>query len=120
MYGRLISVEVFQTLHGHRVGSQVCAFVVLEFLYQPVDDSLVEVITAQVGITVGGQYLEHTATELKDRDIECTTTKVEYGNLHIFVGLVNTVSQCSSRRLVYDTFNVQTSNLTSFLRSLTL
>ena len=42
-----------QTLHSHRILSQVGTFVVLELLYQPVDDYLVEVITTQVSITVG-------------------------------------------------------------------
>ncbi len=35
------------------------------------------VITAQVSITVSRKYFEYTTTKLKDRDIECTTTKVE-------------------------------------------
>ena len=109
-----------QTLHSHRVGCQVGTFVVLELLYQPVDDSLVEVITTQVSITVGRKHFEYAATELQDRDIERTTTQVEYGDLHIFVGLIHTVSQGGCGRFVYNTLNVQTCNLTGFLRSLTL
>ena len=41
-----------QTLHSHRICCQICTFIILEFLYQPVDDYLVEVITTQVSITV--------------------------------------------------------------------
>ena len=73
-----------------------------------------------MGITIGGQHLEHTTTELQDRDIKCTTTKVEHSNLHVLVSLVNTVCQRSGSRLVHDTLNVQAGNLTSLLGSLTL
>ena len=109
-----------QTLHSHWVSSQVSTFVVLEFLSQPVDDYLVEVVTTEVSVTVCRQYFEYTATEFEDRDIECTTTEVEYSYLHVLVSLVDTVSQSSSSRFVYDTLHFQTCNLTSFLSSLTL
>ena len=108
---------LLQTLHSHRVLAEIYAFFSLEAISQPVDDYLVEVITTQVSITIGRKYLEYAATELQDRDIECTTTKVEYSNL---VSLVTPVSQSCSCRLIYDTLNVQTCNLTSLLCSLTL
>ena len=112
--------SLLQTLHGHRVCLQVGTLVVLELLYQPVDDSLVEVITTEVGVTIGAEHLEHTAAELQDGDIECTATEVEHGNLHIFVSLVDTVSQSGSRRLIDDTLHIEACNLASLLRSLTL
>ena len=56
-----------------------------DYLGQEVTEA---VITAQVSITVSRKYFEYTTTKLKDRDIECTTTKVEYSNLHIFVSLI--------------------------------
>ena len=111
---------LLQTLHSHRILAEIYAFLSLEAISQPVDDYLVEVITTQVSITIGRKYLEYAATELKDRDIECTTTQVEYGNLHILVSLVNTVSQSCGCRLINDTLNVQTCNLTSLLSCLTL
>ncbi|CDB58410.1 putative uncharacterized protein [Bacteroides ovatus CAG:22] len=110
----------FQTLQSHRILSQVSTFVVLEFLYQPIDDYLVEVITTQVSVTICRKYFKHTTTKFEDRDIECTTTKVEYSNLHIFVSLIQTVSKSCGCRFVYNTFYFQTSNLSGFLSSLTL
>ena len=110
----------FQTLHSHRIFCQIRTFVIFEFLYQPVNDYLVEIITTQVGITISRKYFKHTTTKFKDRDIECTTTKVEYSNLHIFVSLIKTISQSSSCRFVHNTFHFQTCNLTSFFSSLTL
>ena len=112
--------SLLQTLHGHRITLQVCAFVILELLYQPVNDHLVEVITTEVGITIGREHLEHATTKLQDRDIERTTTEVEHGDLHILVGLIHTVSQSGGCRLVHDTLHIQTGNLTSLLGSLTL
>ena len=73
-----------------------------------------------MGITIGSEHLKHAATELEDRDIERTTTKVENSDLHVLVGFVHTVSQSGSRRLVDDTAHLQTSDLTSLLGSLTL
>src|SRR5699024_8412875 len=103
----------FQTLQSHRILSKIGTFVFLEFFNQPINDYLVEIITTQVSVTVCIKYFEHTATELKDRNIKCTSTKVEYGNLLIFVSLVKTIGQRSSRRFVYDTFYFQSGNLTS-------
>ena len=73
-----------------------------------------------MGVTVGREHLEHTATELEDRDIEGTATEVEHGNLHVLVGLVDTVGERSSCRLVHDTLHLQAGNLTSLLGCLTL
>ena len=73
-----------------------------------------------MSVTIGGEYFKHTATELEDRDIECTATEVEHGNLHILVGLVNTIGKGSRSRLINDTANIQSGNLSSFLGGLTL
>ena len=110
----------FQTLHSHRVGCQIRTFIVLKLLYQPVDDSLVKVVTTQVSITVGRQYFEHAATEFQDRNIKCTTTQVEHSHLHVFVGFVDTVSQSCCCRFIHNTFYIQTCNLSGFFRCLAL
>ena len=71
-------------------------------------------------ITVGRFNLKYAVTEFHDRNIECTATKVEYGNLHILVLLVKTISEGSCSRLVDDTLYIKTGNLTCLLGSLTL
>ena len=81
---------------------------------------MVEVITAKVGITVGRFYFEYAVAEFENRDIECTATKVEYGNLHILVRFVEAVGKSCCGRFIYDTANVETGNLACFLGSLTL
>ena len=67
MNGRLISVErarqldlrllggLLQALQGHPVLGEVDPLVALELLDQPVDDALVEVVAAEVGVTVRGR-----------------------------------------------------------------
>ena len=82
----------FQTLQCHRVSFQISTFVLFKLFCQPVNDNLVKVITTKVSITVCRKNFEHATTELKNRDIECTTTKVEHCNLHIFVCLIHTIS----------------------------
>ena len=109
-----------QTLERHRILPQVDAVLVTEFLGQPVDDLVVEVITAQVRITVGGLHFEDAVAEFQDGDIERTATEVEHGHLHILVLLVEAVSQCSGRRLVDDSLHVETGDFACLLRRLTL
>src|SRR5207248_3138204 len=65
---------LLQTLECLPVVAQIDALVLLELVDEPVDDPDVEVVTAEVGVTVGGLYLEHTLAELQDRDFECSTT----------------------------------------------
>ncbi len=73
-----------------------------------------------MSITVGRQYLEYASAKLQDGDIERTTTKVEYGNLHVLVGLVNTIGQSGGCRLVDDTLDVEACYLACLFGGLTL
>ena len=72
----------------------------------------------------GYQLLEKATQEdvakLEDRDIESTAAKVIDGNLHILVLLVETVGKGCRGRLVDDTLDIKTGNLTGFLGSLAL
>ncbi len=113
--------SLFQTLHSHRVFRQIgTAVLILELLNEPVDNTMVEVITAQVGITVGSLYFEDAVAQLQYGYIVCTTTAVEDHNLHILFRLVQTVSQSGCSRFVHNTAYVQTRNLTCLFGSLTL
>jgi hypothetical protein len=79
----------------------------------------VKVLTTKVGVTVGGLDLEDTVLDLEDRDIESTTAKIIDGDNAVSL-LLETVSKGSSSRLVDDTEDVETGNLTSILGALTL
>ena len=110
----------FQALHGHGVGFKVGTFIVLKFFDEPVDDHLVEVVTTEVGVAVGGEHFKHTAAKFEDRDIKRTATKVEHGNLHVLVGLVYAISESGCRRFVDDALHFKSGNLTGFLGGLAL
>jgi len=57
-------------LQGHGVFPEVEAFFFLELVGQPIDDGMVEVISAKVSVTIGRFYFEDTFAELEDRDVE--------------------------------------------------
>ena len=112
---------LFESLHSHSVFAKVCATVLaLELLYEPVDNAVIEVITTQVSITIGSFHLKYAVAQFEHRYVVCTTTAVEYYDLHVFVALVKTVCQSSSCWLVHDTANIQTCDLACLFGSLTL
>ena len=106
---------------GHRVLLQVDAAVLRgELAGEPVDDDLVEVVAAEVGVTVGGHDLEDTVAELEDGDIESTAAEVEDRDLGVLVLLVKTVGQSGCGRLIDDALDVETGDLASLLGGLAL
>jgi hypothetical protein len=107
------------TLDGHTVAGKVDTGLLLELVDDVADEVNVEVLTTKVGVTVGGLDLEDTLLDLKDGDIEGTTTEIVDGDDTVSL-LLHTVGKSSSGRLVHDTENVQAGNLTSILGSLTL
>ena len=113
--------SILKSLKSHRIFLQISATILsCEFLCKPVDNLLVEVITAKMGITIRGFHFEHTVTEFHDGNIECATTEVEHSDFHILIFLVKTISKRSCSRLVDDTLYIETRDLAGFLGSLTL
>lgn len=93
----------------------------LEFVSEVSDQTVVKVLTTQVGVTGSGLDLEDTLLDGKERHIESTTTKIE--NQHVALTLdllVKTIGDGSGSRLVNDTEDVQTSDETGILGGLTL
>ena len=112
--------SLFQTLQSHSILTQVHVIVLHKLLSQPVDDLMVEVVAAQVRVTIGGLHFKHAVTQFQDGDIEGTATEVEHGHFGVCFLLVKAVCQSGSRRFVDNTFHVQTGDLTSLLGGLTL
>ncbi len=93
----------------------------LELVNEVVDESVIEILTTQVGVTSSGLDLEDTLLDGKERDIESSTTEIKDENVALTLNLlVQTVGNGSSSWLVDDTENVQASNETGILGSLTL
>ena len=64
-----------QALQGHVVLAQVNAVFFLELISDMVDDGFVEVVTTEVGVTVGGQHFDDAVADFEDRDVEGTATE---------------------------------------------
>ena len=132
MKGRLISVSwaareldlgffssLLQTLNRHRILTQIDALILLELLQQPLDQPLVDIVATQMSVAVGGLDLDHTLAHLENRDIESAAAKVVDGD-QLVSRLVQTVGQRRCRRLVDQSFHLQSSNLACVLGRLSL
>ena len=96
---------LLEALEGHLVLAQIDALILAEFFDDPVDDDLVDVISTQVGVAVGGFDFHHPLTDLQNGDVEGTTTEVENGDDLVFL-LLKAIGQGCRRRLVDDALHL--------------
>ena len=108
-----------QALSGHLILAQVDAVLSLEGVSHPVDDALVEIVAAQMGVAVGGQNFGDAVAHLNDGDIEGAAAQVVDHDL-LVIFLIDAVCQRSGGRLVDDTLDVQAGDGAGVLGSLTL
>jgi len=93
----------------------------LELLGEVVDESVVEIFTAQVSVTSSGFDLEDTIFNGEDGDIEGSTAKIEDEDVSLGADLlVKTVGDGGSGGLVDDTEDVKTGDGTGVLGGLSL
>jgi hypothetical protein len=99
------------------------ALIALELADDPVDDALIEVVAAEVRVTVGRLHLElpraFDVVQLEHGDIVCSSAQIEDCDLLILL-LVETVGERRGRRLVDDAEHVEAGDLAGILRRLTL
>ena len=62
----------FQSLHCHLVFRQVYALLSLKFGNHPINDLVIEIIAAQMSITIGCQNFDNAVADFDDGNIECT------------------------------------------------
>jgi hypothetical protein len=99
----------------------VNAGLLLEVSHAEFDETVVEVLTTKMGVTISGLDLEDTFLNGEEGDIESTTSEIEDENVAFtFTLLVETVGNSGSGGLVDNTLDIETSNGTSILGSLTL
>lgn len=115
---RLLS-SLTDTLNSHAVSREINAAVLLELLDEVADKNDIEVLPTKMGVSIGRLDLEYALLNFEDGNVESTTTKIEDSDDTILI-LVETIGQRGSRRLIYNTENVQPSNLASILGSLAL
>ncbi len=87
--------------------------------HEPVDDALVEVVAAEVGVAVGGLHLEGAFAELQDGDVEGAAAEVVDGDRLLRL-LVEAVGEGGGRGLVDDAQHLEAGDLAGVLGGLAL
>ena len=59
-------------------------------------DTLVEVLTSQVGVSIGGQHLKHAIVDCQQGHIEGTTTQIKHQDVLFSLFLVQAIGNGSS------------------------
>ena len=85
----------------------------------PVDDRVVPVVAAEVGVAVGGLHLEDAVADFQDRDVEGAAAQVVDGDLLVLL-LVEPVGQRGGGRLVDDAQHLEAGDLAGVLGGLAL
>ena len=110
---------LLQTLVRHLILAKVDAVGLLEVIGHVVEQALIKVIAAQVVVTGSGQYLLYAVAHFDDGNIESTAAQVVDHDL-LLVFLIDAVGEGSRSRLIDDTLDLQTGNLTGVLGGLAL
>ena len=108
-----------QPLQGHAVFGEVNPLVLAELVDDPLDDLLVNVVAAQVGVAAGGFDFGDALAHLQDGDVEGAAAEVINGD-GLFLLLIQPVGQRRRRRLVDDAHHFQPGNLPGVLGGLPL
>ena len=106
---------LLEALRGHAVGRQVDAVGGLELLDEPVDDPLVPVVAAEVGVAVGRLDLEHAVADLEHRHVERAAAEVEHEHRLVLGLLVEAVGEGGRGRLVDDPQHLEAGDLAGLL-----
>ena len=101
------------------VPTKVHAVYALEFVDQPAQHALVEVVAAQVVVAGGGQHLDHAFTDLDDGYIECAAAQIIDHDL-LRCAVVQAIGQRCTGGLVDDALDVQSCDAPGILGGLTL
>ena len=110
LLGRLL-----QALRGHAVGGEVDAVRGLELLDEPVDDPLVPVVAAELGVAVGALHLEHAVADLEHAHVERAAAEVEHEDGLVLGALLEAVGEGGRGGLVDDPQHLEAGDLAGFL-----
>jgi len=90
-----------QALESLAVASQVNALFALKLIRRPVDNHLIPVVAAQVGIAVGRFHFHHAAAHFQQADVKGAAAQVKDQDGFIFF-FIQPVCQSRGGRLVDD------------------
>ncbi|CAL1184352.1 unnamed protein product [Candida parapsilosis] len=107
--------------HSSVTGNVLTRFF-LKFILEVFQQVGVEILTTQVSITSSGFNGENTTSNVQQGNIKSTTTQIENQNMSFLFGFTSTqtIGNGSSSWFIDNSQNVQTSNGTSILGSLSL
>merc|ERR1719160_679729 len=108
-----------ELLDGALVLGHVLLVLLLEHLHEVLHDTLVEVLTAQVGVAVRRNDLEHAVVDGQERHIEGAAAQVVDEDVLLRL-LVETVRDSRGSRLVDDAEHLEARNGAGILRRLAL
>ena len=110
---------VLEALQSGIVVLEVDTFLFLEYVEEMVNDTVVEVLTTKVCISVGRLHLKDAIAKFEDGNVKRTATEIKDSDLFLFT-LFEAIGERRSGWLVDDTLDLKSSNLSSVLGSLAL
>jgi hypothetical protein len=110
---------LFKPLQGHRILAKIDPLLPLELVGHVVEQALVEIVAAQMGVAAGADHAEHAAAHVQKRDVERASAEVEDDDLFGRL-LVQPVGQRSRGRLVDNPRDFESGDLPCVLGGLTL
>ena len=121
--GRKVHLGLFgsflEALQGHLVLGKIDAVFFLKFGDDPIDDALVDVVAAQVGVAVGGFDFDHAFADFENRDVERAAAEIVDGDGFV-LDLIQAVCQRGRGGLVDDAHDFEARDLAGILGGLAL
>ena len=110
-----------QALQRHFVtlGVQVQTFFFAKLINQPIDQALVDVVAAEMRVSIRGFHFDEAIADAQNRDIKCSAAEVVDGNCFVFF-LVQAVGKCGCGGFIDDAFHIQPGNLSGVFGGLAL
>ncbi len=109
----------FESLEGHTIFSQIDPLFLLELIGNMFDEPLIEILSAQMGVPVGGFDLEDPLSQLQDRDIKGPAAQVEDGDLGLLL-FFKPIGEGGGCRLIDDPQDFESGDLPRIFGGLAL
>ncbi len=108
-----------EPLERHAILGQIDAIRFRELVDDPVDDALVDVVAAKVGIAVRRLHLDDAFPHFQNGDVERASAEIEDGDFLVPL-LVEPISEGGSGGLVHEPHDLEARDLSRVLRRLAL
>ena len=72
-------------MQNHLVFGKIDSLILFEFSYQPVNDTLVKVVPAEVSVAISCFNLDNIVSDFQNGDIKRSTTEIIYSNGVVFI-----------------------------------